>query len=192
MALGRRNSGQMKNAIWPGFVDAMTGLLLVLMFVLTIFMVIQFVLRETITGQAISSLMNWRLRSRALAAALGSARRQQRDLGTITWRNASRGDGSRKRRFDMTGCRIERDLRRLRRWFRGADPDHWVSRRRWRACWRSGRRPRRRLRTCRLIRSRLMSEQEALNLALAHRRAAESRSAGVEAGAIGGCAPRGA
>lgn len=41
----------MNTSIWPGFVDAMTGLLLVLMFVLTIFMVIQFVLRETITGQ---------------------------------------------------------------------------------------------------------------------------------------------
>ena len=38
-------------AIWPGFVDAMTALLLVLMFVLSIFMIVQFVLRETITGQ---------------------------------------------------------------------------------------------------------------------------------------------
>ncbi|MEM9785122.1 MAG: peptidoglycan -binding protein [Pseudomonadota bacterium] len=51
MALSRRSSNRFQNAIWPGFVDAMTGLLLVLMFVLTIFMVIQFVLRETITGQ---------------------------------------------------------------------------------------------------------------------------------------------
>ena len=51
MALSRRTSNRFQNAIWPGFVDAMTGLLLVLMFVLTIFMVIQFVLRETITGQ---------------------------------------------------------------------------------------------------------------------------------------------
>ena len=51
MALSRRRSGLNAN-IWPGFVDAMTGLLLVLMFVLTIFMVIQFVLRETISGQA--------------------------------------------------------------------------------------------------------------------------------------------
>lgn len=51
MALSRRSAGRFQNAIWPGFVDAMTGLLLVLMFVLTIFMVIQFVLRETITGQ---------------------------------------------------------------------------------------------------------------------------------------------
>ena len=51
MALSRRPQ-RMNSTIWPGFVDAMTGLLLVLMFVLTIFMVIQFVLRETISGQA--------------------------------------------------------------------------------------------------------------------------------------------
>ena len=51
MALSRRTSHRFQASIWPGFVDAMTGLLLVLMFVLTIFMVVQFVLRETITGQ---------------------------------------------------------------------------------------------------------------------------------------------
>lgn len=69
MALGRRN-GRMHNAIWPGFVDAMTGLLLVLMFVLTIFMVIQFVLRETITGQA-TELDQLAAEISSLAAALG-------------------------------------------------------------------------------------------------------------------------
>ena len=37
--------------IWPGFVDAMTALLMVLMFVLTIFTVVQGVLREQITTQ---------------------------------------------------------------------------------------------------------------------------------------------
>lgn len=47
----RRSDGRVSSSIWPGFVDAMTALLLVLMFVLTIFMVVQFVLRETITGQ---------------------------------------------------------------------------------------------------------------------------------------------
>ncbi|MGY9049815.1 MAG: peptidoglycan -binding protein, partial [Rhodobacterales bacterium] len=52
MALSRRSSAsRFQASIWPGFVDAMTGLLLVLMFVLTIFMMVQFVLRETITGQ---------------------------------------------------------------------------------------------------------------------------------------------
>ena len=51
MAILRRNGSQVSGSIWPGFVDAMTALLMILMFVLTIFMVVQFVLRETITGQ---------------------------------------------------------------------------------------------------------------------------------------------
>ena len=51
MALSRRSGNRFQASIWPGFVDAMTGLLLVLFFVLSIFMVVQFVLRETITGQ---------------------------------------------------------------------------------------------------------------------------------------------
>ena len=70
MALSRRSSGRFQNAIWPGFVDAMTGLLLVLMFVLTIFMVIQFVLRETITGQE-TRLDELAAEISTLAAALG-------------------------------------------------------------------------------------------------------------------------
>lgn len=52
MALSRRTGARFQASIWPGFVDAMTGLLLVLMFVLTIFMMVQFVLREEISGQA--------------------------------------------------------------------------------------------------------------------------------------------
>ncbi|WP_375255096.1 peptidoglycan -binding protein [Yoonia sp.] len=70
MALSRRSSNRFQNAIWPGFVDAMTGLLLVLMFVLTIFMVIQFVLRQQITGQEteLDVLSN---EVAALAATLG-------------------------------------------------------------------------------------------------------------------------
>ncbi len=51
MALSRRTGQRFQASIWPGFVDAMTALLLVLMFVLTIFMVVQSVLRETISGQ---------------------------------------------------------------------------------------------------------------------------------------------
>lgn len=51
MALSRRNGQRMNGSIWPGFVDAMTALLLVLMFVLSIFMIVQSVLRETIDSQ---------------------------------------------------------------------------------------------------------------------------------------------
>lgn len=51
MALARRGSQRFSNNIWPGFVDAMTALLLILMFVLSIFMVVQSVLRETVSTQ---------------------------------------------------------------------------------------------------------------------------------------------
>ncbi|SFS19350.1 peptidoglycan -binding protein [Yoonia litorea] len=79
MALSRRKSNRVQNAIWPGFVDAMTGLLLVLMFVLTIFMVIQFVLRQQITGQEteLDALSN---EVAALAATLGLERDRSASL----------------------------------------------------------------------------------------------------------------
>lgn len=51
MALVRRSGARFEQNIWPGFVDALTALLLILMFVLSIFMIVQFSLRETITGQ---------------------------------------------------------------------------------------------------------------------------------------------
>ncbi|MEM7238084.1 MAG: peptidoglycan -binding protein [Pseudomonadota bacterium] len=52
MALSRRSGQRFEANIWPGFVDALTALLLILMFVLSIFMIVQFSLRETITGQS--------------------------------------------------------------------------------------------------------------------------------------------
>ncbi|MBR9864290.1 MAG: peptidoglycan -binding protein [Rhodobacteraceae bacterium] len=51
MALNRRAANRFSANIWPGFVDAMTALLLILMFVLTIFMVVQYTLNERISGQ---------------------------------------------------------------------------------------------------------------------------------------------
>ncbi len=56
--------------MWPGFVDALTALLLVMMFVLTIFTVVQFVLRETISGQE-TELAELSAEVNALALALG-------------------------------------------------------------------------------------------------------------------------
>jgi chemotaxis protein MotB len=85
MALVRRSTQRVSGSIWPGFVDAMTALLLVLMFVLTIFMVIQFILRETITGQEEtitgqeSELSSLTSEMNALARALGLE--QQRAFG---------------------------------------------------------------------------------------------------------------
>ncbi|MTI00472.1 peptidoglycan -binding protein [Roseibium sp. RKSG952] len=79
MALSRRTGQRFQGSVWPGFVDAMTGLLMVLTFVLTIFMVVQFVLRETISGQedeltALSDEVS------ALAAALGLEERENSRL----------------------------------------------------------------------------------------------------------------
>ncbi len=51
MSLYRRGQGRSMAMAWPGFVDAMTALLLVLTFVLSIFMIVQFTLRETLTGR---------------------------------------------------------------------------------------------------------------------------------------------
>ncbi|MEP1497998.1 MAG: peptidoglycan-binding protein, partial [Pseudophaeobacter sp.] len=79
MALSRRSGQRFQSSIWPGFVDAMTGLLLVLMFLLTIFMVVQFVLRETISGQE-SELDDLSSEVQALANALGLEERDNSRL----------------------------------------------------------------------------------------------------------------
>ena len=79
MALSRRTGARFQASIWPGFVDAMTGLLLVLMFVLTIFMVVQFVLTEQISGQE-TELDELSSEVAALAQALGLEQRTNTDL----------------------------------------------------------------------------------------------------------------
>ena len=75
MALSRRTGTRFQASIWPGFVDAMTGLLLVLMFVLTIFMVVQFVLTERITGQE-TELDQLAAEVTSLSVALGLSQQQ--------------------------------------------------------------------------------------------------------------------
>ncbi|MCY4196149.1 MAG: peptidoglycan -binding protein [Rhodobacteraceae bacterium] len=52
MALLRRTGQRVTSSIWTGFVDAMTGLLLVFMFVLSMFMIVQFTLSGTISTQS--------------------------------------------------------------------------------------------------------------------------------------------
>lgn len=79
MALSRRTGARFQASIWPGFVDAMTALLLVLMFVLTIFMVVQFILRETITGQE-SELDALTVELASIADQLGLERDRTADL----------------------------------------------------------------------------------------------------------------
>ena len=81
MALNRGSGNRFNPTIWPGFVDAMTGLLLVLMFVLTIFTVVQFVLRDEISGQA-TQLTELTAEVASLAAALGLEQEQTAELTT--------------------------------------------------------------------------------------------------------------
>ena len=65
--------------IWPGFVDAVTTLLMVMMFVLTIFTVMQSVLRDTITSQT-DELDGLNAQLASLADALGLERQRADDL----------------------------------------------------------------------------------------------------------------
>ncbi|SCX96834.1 peptidoglycan -binding protein [Paracoccus tibetensis] len=104
MRLQRAQSGQRFSAtIWPGFVDAMTALLMVLMFVLTIFMVVQSVLRDeittqddTITGQNLTisrqeqQLQQLGQQVAALGQALSSAEERETQLAATLEAEATR------------------------------------------------------------------------------------------------------
>ena len=80
MALsGRGNRRSTADTIWPGFVDAMTTMLLVVMFLLTIFTLVQAVLREKITSQD-GELNQLTLEIASLADALGMERVRAADL----------------------------------------------------------------------------------------------------------------
>ena len=90
-APGRRSA--QGAAIWPGFLDLMTSLVMVLMFVLTVFMIVQFALRATINSQGDQlSALNAQLAS--LADALGMERKKTEGLeaqvGTLTANLAAR------------------------------------------------------------------------------------------------------
>ncbi|OYX23600.1 MAG: flagellar motor protein [Rhodobacterales bacterium 32-66-7] len=76
MASSRRRDSSL---IWPGFVDAVTTLLMVLMFVLTIFTIMQSVLRDQITTQD-SELDALTLQVADLADALGLERARATEL----------------------------------------------------------------------------------------------------------------
>ena len=76
MATSRRRDSSL---IWPGFVDAVTTLLMVLMFVLTIFTIMQSVLRDQITTQG-SELDALTAEVAGLAEALGLERVRASDL----------------------------------------------------------------------------------------------------------------
>jgi chemotaxis protein MotB len=88
MGLSRGGGNRFSATIWPGFVDAMTALLMVMMFVLTIFLLVQSVLRDQITtqdseldqlGSEIAALSDALSSSQARAAALDRDLLAERD-----------------------------------------------------------------------------------------------------------------
>lgn len=70
MSLSKRSKSNISSTIWPGFVDAMTALLLMLFFLMSIFMIVQFMLRDTINSQD-SELDSLSQQVASLAEALG-------------------------------------------------------------------------------------------------------------------------
>ncbi|MFT4151794.1 MAG: peptidoglycan -binding protein [Paracoccaceae bacterium] len=76
MALGRRRDSSM---IWPGFVDAVTTLLMVMIFILTIFTVMQSVLRDEVTSKT-NELSALNQQIAGLADALGLEQKKTADL----------------------------------------------------------------------------------------------------------------
>lgn len=77
-SLGRGRQGA-SAAIWPGFLDLMTSLVMVLMFVLTVFMIVQFALRDTINTQG-DQLTSLNEQLAGLADSLGLERKKSVDL----------------------------------------------------------------------------------------------------------------
>jgi chemotaxis protein MotB len=83
-----RASRRDSSLIWPGFVDAVTTLLMVLMFVLTIFTIMQSILRQEITTQG-TELDELSAQVADLAGALGLERDRTSDLLAEGERQAS-------------------------------------------------------------------------------------------------------
>ncbi len=79
MGLSRGGGNRFSATIWPGFVDAMTALLMVMMFVLTIFLLVQSVLRDQITTQD-SELDQLGAEIAALSDALSSSQARAASL----------------------------------------------------------------------------------------------------------------
>ena len=77
--MARRRSSRNEANIWPGFVDGLSTLLLVVMFVLSIFVVAQFYLGEELS-QKDSELSRLTARINSLAEQLGLAQSERDQL----------------------------------------------------------------------------------------------------------------
>ena len=80
MALARRPPRQ-RHRYWPGFVDALSTLMLAIMFLLTVFMVAQFFLSQEVSGKDTALPASTAQISRADRAAVAGAGRQDEPRG---------------------------------------------------------------------------------------------------------------
>ena len=80
MAYGSRNS-QQSMSIWPGYVDVLSALLMVLIFVLLIFTFSQFILSDILSGQT-TELESLHERIAAISLQLGLAKEKNRTLNS--------------------------------------------------------------------------------------------------------------
>ncbi len=91
MAYGSRRSQESMN-IWPGYVDVLSALLMVLIFVLLIFTFSQFILSDILTGQT-NELESLHKRIAAISQQLGLAEKKNQELNTNISFLSSRIDG---------------------------------------------------------------------------------------------------
>ena len=91
MALARGRRLEPVN-YWPGFVDALSTMLLVIIFLLSVFMLAQFFLSREVTGKdtALEKLKMRSLIIPRLATALGTEFRWRNRRFSTAWRNVSR------------------------------------------------------------------------------------------------------
>jgi chemotaxis protein MotB len=117
MALARRSGGRLESNIWPGFVDAMTALLLILMFVMSIFMILQFTMSEKITGQT-KELDDLNRQLSGLADVLSLERDRsaalETEVGALRSNLAAQRDEADRLNAAMAALARSRDLARAR------------------------------------------------------------------------------
>lgn len=101
MALGRRRRVQQDN-IWPGFVDALATLLMVIIFLLMIFVLAQVFLTETLSGKE-SSLDKLNTQMSELTELLNLERKANADLRDNMSTLSSELQASVKLRDDLSG-----------------------------------------------------------------------------------------
>ena len=83
-SIGRR-FGRDDAYYWPGFVDAMAQLLLVITFLMSVFMIAQFLLSREITGQD-TALTRARSQIAELTRAAGAGKIRQGRARNYRWR----------------------------------------------------------------------------------------------------------